>query len=204
MLPPGLSFNAAGAKARAASKRATLPRAYWAWDEIIESNRNGYWPTTPATNLLYGLDAALDQLLEEGLPNVFARHARHGEATRSAVRAWNLEILCANPDECSNSLTAVLMPEGHDADAFRKLVLDRFDMSLGTGLSKLAGRVFRVGHLGDFNDLTLMGTLAGVEMGLQLANVPHRAGGVDAAMASLAAAPNPPAVFRANRAVELA
>jgi alanine-glyoxylate transaminase/serine-glyoxylate transaminase/serine-pyruvate transaminase len=185
MLPPGLSFNAVSRKARDASKRATLPRAYWAWDEIIDSNRQGDWPTTPATNLLYGLDAALDQLLEEGLPNVFARHARHAAATRSAVRAWDLEILCANPDEYSNSLTAVLMPEGHDADAFRKLVLARFDMSLGTGLSKLAGRVFRIGHLGDFNDLTLMGTLAGVEMALQLANVPHRDGGVDAAMKSL-------------------
>ena len=185
MLPPGLSFNAVSAKARAASKRATLPRAYWSWDEIIESNRNGYWPWTPATNLLYGLDAALDQLLEEGLPNVFARHARHGDATRAAVRAWDLEILCANPAQYSNSLTAVLMAAGHDADAFRKLVLERFDMSLGTGLSKLAGRVFRIGHLGDFNDLTLMGTLAGVEMGLALTGVPHRAGGVDVAMKTL-------------------
>jgi alanine-glyoxylate transaminase/serine-glyoxylate transaminase/serine-pyruvate transaminase len=188
MLPPGLSFNAPSAKARAASKHATLPRAYWAWDEIIDANRNGYWPTTPATNLLYGLDAALDQLLEEGLANVFARHARHGDATRAAVRAWGLQILCANPAEYSNSLTAVLMPDGQDADAFRKLVLERFDMSLGTGLSKLAGRVFRIGHLGDFNDLTLMGTLAGVEMGLALARVPHRAGGVAAAMASIAGA----------------
>ena len=169
MLPPGLSFNAVSAKARAASKHATLPRAYWAWDEIIAANKNGYWPWTPATNLLYGLDAALDQLLEEGLPAVFARHARHGDATRAAVRAWGLEILCANPAEYSNSLTAVVMPDGHDADAFRRIVLDRFDMSLGTGLSKLAGRVFRIGHLGDFNDLTLMGTLAGVEMGLALA-----------------------------------
>jgi alanine-glyoxylate transaminase/serine-glyoxylate transaminase/serine-pyruvate transaminase len=187
MLPPGLCFNAVSAKARAASKNARLPRAYWAWDEIIAANRNGYWPATPATNLLYGLDAALDQLLEEGLPNVFARHARHGDATRAAVRAWNLEILCANPAEYSNSLTAVVMPDGHDADAFRKVVLDRFDMSLGTGLSKLAGRVFRIGHLGDFNDLTLLGTLAGVEMGLSLARVPHRRGGVDAAMLSLLA-----------------
>ena len=186
MLPPGLSFNAVSAKARAASEHATLPRAYWAWDEIIAANRNGYWPTTPATNLLYGLDAALDQLLEEGLPNVFARHARHGDATRAAVRAWGLQILCANPAEYSNSLTAVLMPDAHDADAFRKLVLERFDMSLGTGLSKLAGRVFRIGHLGDFNDLTLLGTLAGVEMGLALAGVPHRAGGVAAAMARIA------------------
>ena len=185
MLPPGLSFNAVSPKARAASKHATLPRAYWAWEEIIESNRNGYWPWTPATNLLYGLDAALDQLLEEGLPNVFARHARHGDAARAAVRAWGLEILCADPAQYSNSLTAVLMPAGHDADAFRKLVLERFDMSLGTGLSKLAGRVFRIGHLGDFNDLTLMGTLAGVEMGLALAGVPHRAGGVEVAMKAL-------------------
>jgi alanine-glyoxylate transaminase/serine-glyoxylate transaminase/serine-pyruvate transaminase len=189
MLPPGLSFNAVSPKARAASKHATLPRAYWAWDEIIDANRNGYWPTTPATNLLYGLDAALDQLLEEGMANVFARHARHGDATRAAVRAWGLQILCQDPAEYSNSLTAVLMPEGHDADAFRKIVLERFDMSLGTGLSKLAGRVFRIGHLGDFNDLTLMGTLAGVEMGLAIAQVPHRAGGVAAAMASLAAPP---------------
>jgi alanine-glyoxylate transaminase / serine-glyoxylate transaminase / serine-pyruvate transaminase len=186
MLPPGLSFNAVSHKARAASKRATLPRAYWAWDEIIAANRNGYWPSTPATNLLYGLDAALDQLLDEGLPNVFARHARHGEATRDAVRAWGLDILCANPAEYSNSLTAVVMPEGHDADVFRRVVLERFDMSLGTGLSKLAGHVFRIGHLGDFNDLTLMATLAGVEMGLRLAGVPHRTGGVDAAMTSLA------------------
>jgi alanine-glyoxylate transaminase/serine-glyoxylate transaminase/serine-pyruvate transaminase len=196
MLPPGLSFNAVSAKARAASKQSKLPRAYWGWDEIIESNRKGYWPWTPATNLLYGLDAALDQLLEEGMPNVFARHARHGNATRAAVRAWGLEILCANPDEYSNSLTAVLMPEGHDADAFRKLVLERFDMSLGTGLSKLAGKVFRIGHLGDFNDLTLMGTLAGVEMGLALAKVPHRKGGVDAAMGSLVGSPDEVAAKR--------
>ncbi|HET9668377.1 MAG TPA: aminotransferase class V-fold PLP-dependent enzyme [Casimicrobiaceae bacterium] len=185
MLPPGLSFNAVSEKARAASKHAKLPRAYWGWDEIIAANANGYWPWTPATNLLYGLDAALDQLLEEGLPNVWSRHARHGNATRAAVRAWGLEILCANPAQYSNSLTAVLMPDGHDADAFRRLVLERFDMSLGTGLSKLAGKVFRIGHLGDFNDLTLMGTLAGVEMGLVFAGVPHRPGGVDAAMRAL-------------------
>jgi alanine-glyoxylate transaminase/serine-glyoxylate transaminase/serine-pyruvate transaminase len=207
MLPPGLSFNAVSPKARAASKHAKLPRAYWGWDEIIESNRNGYWPWTPATNLLYGLDAALDQLLEEGLPNVFARHARHGDATRAAVRAWDLEILCADPAQYSNSLTAVLMPTGHDADAFRKLVLERFDMSLGTGLSKLAGRVFRIGHLGDFNDLALMGTLAGVEMGLALAGVPHRAGGVDAAMKHLvnaaeAAATNAPRAVAGARQAE--
>jgi alanine-glyoxylate transaminase/serine-glyoxylate transaminase/serine-pyruvate transaminase len=204
MLPPGLSFNAISAKARAASKNAKLPRAYWGWDEIIAANKNGYWPWTPATNLLYGLDAALDQLLEEGLPNVFARHARHGNATRAAVRAWGLEILCANPDEYSNSLTAVLMPEGHDADAFRKRVLERFDMSLGTGLSKLAGKVFRIGHLGDFNDLTLMGTLAGVEMGLALAKVPHRAGGVDAAMACLIGPVEQAPSTQKSRAVEVA
>ncbi|MEO8537251.1 MAG: aminotransferase class V-fold PLP-dependent enzyme [Betaproteobacteria bacterium] len=203
MLPPGLSFNAVSEKARETSKCATLPRAYWAWDEIIEANRGGYWPTTPATNLLYGLDAALDQLLDEGMPNVFARHARHGEATRAAVRAWGLEIVCQNPAEYSNVLTGVMMPEGHDADAFRKLVLDRFDMSLGTGLSKLAGRVFRIGHLGDFNDLTLMGTLAGVEMGLGLARVPHRAGGVGAAMASLAVAAAAAAAEREERRAEL-
>ena len=203
MLPPGLSFNAVSEKARAAAKHATLPRAYWRWDEIIAANENGYWPWTPATNLLYGLDAALDQLLEEGLPNVWARHARHGNATRAAVRAWGLEILCANPAEYSNSLTAVVMPAGYDADAFRKQVLERFDMSLGTGLSKLAGKVFRIGHLGDFNDLTLMGTLAGVEMGLRLAGVPHRAGGVDAAMASLAV-PIGHEATRAARAVEVA
>ena len=203
MLPPGLSFNAVSEKARAASKRAALPRAYWGWDEIIAANRNGYWPWTPATNLLYGLDAALDQLLDEGLANVFARHARHGNATRAAVRAWGLEILCADPDAYSNSLTAVLMPDGHDADAFRRVVLERFDMSLGTGLSKLAGRVFRIGHLGDFNDLTLMGTLAGVEMGLRLAGVPHRAGGVDAAMASLAE-PVVKGKTRTSHAVEVA
>ena len=203
MLPPGLSFNAVSEKARAAAKHATLPRAYWRWDEIIAANENGFWPWTPATNLLYGLDAALDQLLEEGLPNVWARHARHGNATRAAVRAWGLEILCANPAEYSNSLTAVVMPAGYDADAFRKQVLERFDMSLGTGLSKLAGKVFRIGHLGDFNDLTLMGTLAGVEMGLRLAGVPHRAGGVDAAMASLAV-PIGHEATRAARAVEVA
>jgi alanine-glyoxylate transaminase/serine-glyoxylate transaminase/serine-pyruvate transaminase len=185
MLPPGLSFNAVSAKARAAAKQAKLPRAYWGWEEIIAANKGGFWPWTPATNLLYGLDAALDQLLDEGLANVFARHARHGRATREAVRAWGLEILCADPNEYSNSLTAVVMPDGYDADAFRRVVLERYDMSLGTGLSKLAGRVFRIGHLGDFNDLMLMGTLSGVEMGLRIAGVPHRDGGVDAAMAAL-------------------
>ena len=182
MLPPGLSFNAVSEKARAASREARLPRAYWAWDEIIEANRKGYWPSTPATNLLYGLQAALDQLLAEGLPKVFARHDRHAEATRRAVRAWGLEILCANPAEYSSALTAVMMPPGHDADAFRRAVLQHLDMSLGTGLSKLAGKVFRIGHLGDFNDLSLMGTLSGVEIGLALAGVPHRKGGAQAAL----------------------
>jgi alanine-glyoxylate transaminase/serine-glyoxylate transaminase/serine-pyruvate transaminase len=187
MLPPGLSFNAVSDKALAASRQARLPRSYWSWDEILASNAGGSWPYTPSTNLLFGLQAALDQLLEEGLANVFARHDRHAEATRRAVRAWGLEILCAEPARYSSSLTAVLMPPGHDADAFRRVVLDTFDMSLGSGLSRLAGRVFRIGHLGDFNDLMLMGTLAGVEMGLALAGVPHRKGGVQAAMEFLAA-----------------
>jgi alanine-glyoxylate transaminase/serine-glyoxylate transaminase/serine-pyruvate transaminase len=182
MLPPGLSFNALSEKAIAASKSASLPKSYWAWGEILEANKNGFWPYTPATTLLYGLSEACDMLLEEGLPNVFARHTRFAEATRCAVRAWGLEVYCANPAALSASLTAVLMPEGHDADKFRKIVLDNFDMSLGVGLAKLGGHVFRIGHLGDFNELTLMGTLAGVEMGLALAGVPHRAGGVTAAM----------------------
>jgi alanine-glyoxylate transaminase/serine-glyoxylate transaminase/serine-pyruvate transaminase len=188
MLPPGLGFNAVSEKALAAAKNSKFPRSYWRWDEIIEANKGGYWHYTPSTNLLYGLSAALDQLLAEGLPNVFARHRRFGEATRAAVRAWNLEILCRNPAEYSDSLTAVVMPDGHDADALRALILEKFNMSLGTGLSKVKGKVFRIGHLGDFNDLTLMGTLAGVEMGLGLAAVPHRAGGVQAAMDSLRAA----------------
>jgi alanine-glyoxylate transaminase / serine-glyoxylate transaminase / serine-pyruvate transaminase len=194
MLPPGLSFNAISDKARSASANARLPRSYWGWDEILESNKTGYWPYTPATNLLYGLQAALDQLLDEGLTNVFARHDRHADATRRAVRAWGLEILCANPAESSSALTAVMMPPGHDADAFRHVVLEKFDMSLGAGLSKLAGRVFRIGHLGDFNDLTLMGTLAGVEMGLEVAGVPHRKGGVQAAIDAIARAHAPGAV----------
>ncbi len=191
MLPPGLSFNAIGPRALAASRTARLPRSYWDWAEMLATNVRGYFPYTPATNLLYGLAEALDMLFEEGLPNVFARHARHAEATRRAVRAWNLEILCADPAEYSGSLTAIVMPDGHDADAFRKVVLDRFDLSLGQGLGKVAGRVFRIGHLGWFNDLMLCGTLAGVEMGLAAAAVPHRRGGVDAAMAFLAEAPQP-------------
>ncbi len=188
MLPPGLSFNAVSEKARKAAQSAKLPKSYWAWDEMIAANKTGYFPYTPATNLLYGLRAAIDMLQEEGLHGVFARHARHAEATRRAVRAWGLEILCANPEEYSNTLTAVMMPAGHDADALRKTILEAYDMSLGTGLGRLAGKIFRIGHLGDFNDLTLMGTLAGVEMGLALARVPHKQGGVAAAMAYLAEA----------------
>lgn len=186
MLPPGLSFNAISAKALEANKTAAMPRSYWDWQEMMANNANGYFPYTPATNLLYGLREALAMLAEEGLENVFGRHARHAEATRTAVRAWGLDILCQDPREYSNVLTAVVMPEGHDADALRKVILDRYDMSLGTGLAKLKGRVFRIGHLGDFNDLTLMGTLAGVEMGLHDAGVPHRQGGVAAAMDVLA------------------
>jgi alanine-glyoxylate transaminase/serine-glyoxylate transaminase/serine-pyruvate transaminase len=185
MLPPGLSFNAISAKALAASRNAKLPRSYWDWSDMLASNANGFFPYTPATNLLFGLAEALDMLFEEGLANVFARHERHAEATRRAADAWGLEILCANPAEYSGSLTAIVMPEGHNADALRKIVLERFDMSLGQGLGKLAGRIFRIGHLGWFNDLMLCGTLAGVEMGLALAGVPHRRGGVDAAMAYL-------------------
>jgi len=186
MLPPGLSFNAFGEKALAASKSARLPRSYWSWDEMLGPNQSGYFPYTPATNLLYGLREALRMLAEEGLDNVFARHARHGEATRRAVRAWGLEILCVNPDEYSNALTAVMVPTAHDADKVRQIILERFDMSLGTGLGKLKGRIFRIGHLGDFNDLTLAGTLCGVEMGLQLAGVPVKAAGVQAALDYLA------------------
>jgi alanine-glyoxylate transaminase/serine-glyoxylate transaminase/serine-pyruvate transaminase len=185
MLPPGISFNAVSDKALAASKHARLPRAYWRWDETIAMNRQGYFPSTPATNLLYGLHEAIAMLREEGLPAVFARHQRHAEATRRAVRAWGLEILCRSPAEYSGSLTGVMMPEGHDADAFRRDVLARFDMSLGTGLGRLAGRVFRIGHLGFFNDLMLCGTLCGVEMGLALRDVPHRKDGVGAALAFL-------------------
>jgi alanine-glyoxylate transaminase/serine-glyoxylate transaminase/serine-pyruvate transaminase len=187
MLPPGLSFNCISGKALAASKAARLPRSYWAWDEMIASSKGGYFPYTPATNLLYGLREALTMLLEEeGLDAVFARHQRHAEATRRAVRAWGLEVLALDPREYSPSLTAVLLPAGHDADRVRALILEAFDMSLGTGLGKLAGKVFRIGHLGDFNDLTLAGTLAGVEMGLALAGVPIKKEGVAAALAYLA------------------
>jgi len=185
MLPPGLGFNAISDKAVAASKSARLPRAYWDWEPMLRDNKAGFFPFTPSTNLLYGLREAIAMLMDEGLERVFARHERFGQATRAAVKAWGLDIVCENPAEYSGVLTAVMMPEGHDADAFRQLVLDRFDMSLGTGLGKLKGRIFRIGHLGDFNDLMLAGTLGGVEMGLTLAGVPHKSGGILAALESL-------------------
>jgi alanine-glyoxylate transaminase/serine-glyoxylate transaminase/serine-pyruvate transaminase len=185
MLPPGLSFNAISQKALEASRTAKLRRSYWDWQPMLQANESGYFPYTPATNLLYGLREALQMIDEEGLENVFQRHARHGEATRRAVRAWGLELNCADEREHSNSLTAVRLPDGHDADKLRAIILDRFDMSLGQGLGKLKGKVFRIGHLGAFNDLSLCGTLAGVEMGLRLAGVPHKGGGVEAALQSL-------------------
>ena len=188
MLPPGLSFNCVSAKALTASRSATLPRSYWAWDEMLTSGKSGFFPYTPSTNLLYGLREAIAMLEEEGLANVFARHQRHAEATRRAVRAWGLEVLALDPSEYSASLTAALMPPGHDADRVRKTVLENFDMSLGTGLGKLAGKVFRIGHLGDFNDLSLVGTLAGVEMGLALAGCPVKREGVQAAIQYLESA----------------
>ncbi|HKB11548.1 MAG TPA: aminotransferase class V-fold PLP-dependent enzyme [Vicinamibacterales bacterium] len=186
MLPPGLGFNAVSEKALEASARARLPRAYWDWQPMIRDNAAGFFPYTPATNLLYGLREALRMLAEEGLPNVFARHNRFAEATRCAVRAWGLEVLCAEACEHSSTATAVMMPKGHDADAFRKTALERFDISLGTGLGKLKGRVFRIGHLGDFNDLMLAATLSGVEMGLAAAAVPFTRRGVAAALEFLA------------------
>ncbi|HEV2521752.1 MAG TPA: aminotransferase class V-fold PLP-dependent enzyme [Candidatus Acidoferrales bacterium] len=188
MLPPGMSFNALSEKALRASESARLPRSYWDWQEMLKPNRSGFFPYTPPTNLLYGLREALRMLQEEGLANVFRRHDRHAEATRAAVRAWGLEIVCEDPREYSSSLTAVFTPEGHDADKLRSVILENFDMSLGAGLSKFAGKVFRIGHLGSFNDLMLAGTLCGVEMGLRLAGVPHKEGGVMAALNSLATA----------------
>ena len=182
MLPPGLSFNAVSEKALSVCKASGMRRSYWDWSEQIVANADGAFPYTPATNLLYGLAEAIDMLHEEGLGAVFARHDRHAAATRRAVQAWGLEVLCQEPRDFSSSLTAVLLPDGHDADKFRASVLKKFNMSLGNGLSKLAGKVFRIGHLGDFNDLMLLGTLSGVEMGLSLANIPHQKGGVDAAM----------------------
>jgi len=182
MLPPGLGLNTISGKALAASKTARLPRSYWDWEAMIGPNKSGFFPYTPATNLLYGLRESLHMLQEEGLDKVFARHDRLAEATRRAVRAWNLELLCLNPQEYSSTLTAVLMPAGRDADAFRKLVLEKFNMSLGNGLGKVQGKVFRIGHLGDFNDLMLAGTLSGLEMGFALAGVPFSKGGVLAAL----------------------
>jgi alanine-glyoxylate transaminase/serine-glyoxylate transaminase/serine-pyruvate transaminase len=191
MLPPGLSFNAVSAKALAAAKASQCRKSFWGWEEMIAANRNGYFPYTPATNLLYGLSEAITMLVaEEGLAQVFARHQRHAEATRRAVRRWGeagaLEILCAEEREHSGALTAILLTQGHDADRLRKIILENFDMSLGQGLGKVAGKVFRIGHLGDFNDLTLMGTLSGVEMGLGLAGIPHTRGGAQAALDYLA------------------
>jgi len=185
MLPPGLGMNAISQRALDASGTGGLPRSYWDWEPVLKMNQRGFFPYTPPTNLLFGLDEALDMILEEGLGNVFARHRRLAEATRLAVAAWGLEMCCLDPAECTDSLTAVWMPDGHDADELRRLVLDRFDMSLGTGLGKVKGRLFRIGHLGDMNDLMLAGTLCGVEMGLGLAGVPHQKQGVAAALEHL-------------------
>ena len=182
MLPPGLSFNAISAKALAAAETAKLPRSYWDWRAMLAANETGFFPYTPGTNLVYGLDTAIGMLLEEGLDNVFARHDRHAEATRRAVRTWGLEVQCLDPRHYSSSLTAVRVPEGHSADGLRAVILDKFNMSLGNGLGILKDRVFRIGHLGDFNDLSLIGALGGVEMGLRVAGVPHHIGGVQAAM----------------------
>ena len=186
MLPPGLGFNAISDKALAASRSARMPRAYWDWEPMLRDNQAGFFPYTPSTNLLYGLREAITMLMDEGLDRVFARHQRLARATRAAVKTWGLEVVCRDPAEYSSVLTAVMMPEDHDADRFRQIVLERFDMSLGTGLGKLKGKIFRIGHLGDFNDLMLVGTLGGVEMGLALAGVPHTAGGVLTALDSLA------------------
>jgi alanine-glyoxylate transaminase/serine-glyoxylate transaminase/serine-pyruvate transaminase len=193
MLPPGLSFNAVSEKALAASRTARMPRSYWAWDDILTNFKDGYFPYTPATNMLYGLREALAMLHEEGLPAVFARHARHGEATRRAVRGWGLEVLALDPREYSNTLTGVLVPDGADADALRALILERFDMSLGTGLGRLKAKIFRIGHLGSFNDLMLAGTLCGVQMGLRIAGL-AQGDGVTPALAYLAAPAETPAV----------
>ncbi len=192
MLPPGLSFNAISDKALAATKTANLPASYWNWADMLQPNREGFFPYTPATNLLFGLRESISMLLEEGLDQVFARHTRLAEATRRAVAAWGLELLCLEPLNYSDALTAVRMPSGFDADEFRKVVLDEFDMSLGNGLGKVTGEVFRIGHLGSFNELMMVGTLAGVEMGLAAGGVPYHPGGVAAAMEWLggSSAPN--------------
>ena len=182
MLPPGLSFNAVSEKAKAASVHAALPRSFWDWGEMIAANKTGYFPYTPATNMLYGLVEAIDMLHEEGLDAVFARHKRHGEATRLAVEAWGLEVLCRVPEHFSPVLTAVLVPEGQSADGLRRIIHTELNMSLGNGLGRLQDRVFRIGHLGDFNDLMLLGTLSGIEMGLVRAGIPHKKGGAQAAI----------------------
>jgi alanine-glyoxylate transaminase/serine-glyoxylate transaminase/serine-pyruvate transaminase len=197
MLPPGISFNALSDKAIAASKHSRSLKSFWGWEEMLNSNKTGYFPYTPNTNLLYGLHEAIDMLNEEGLANVFARHNRHAEATRRAVRAWGMEVFCQNPAEYSGSLTTILMPEGHNADALRKVILEKFDMSLGQGLGKIAGRVFRIGHLGDFNDLMLLGTLSGVEAGFAVAGVPYKKGGAQAAIDYLAECAKAPAALKA-------
>ena len=185
MLPPGLAFNILSEKARGAARQATLPRSYWDWEPLLEANKRGFFPYTPATNLLFGLDAALDLLFEEGLEKIFARHARHARATRAAVEAWGLELLCLDPAAHSPTLTAVALPAGGDADALRQLLLQRFELSLGTGLGKLQGKIFRIGHLGGFNDLMLAATICGIEMGLRLAGIAHNPGGVGAALDAL-------------------
>jgi alanine-glyoxylate transaminase/serine-glyoxylate transaminase/serine-pyruvate transaminase len=185
MLPPGLGFNALSEKALAANSTAKLPRSYWDWQDMLTQNRAGFFPYTPATNLIFALREALRMLQEEGLANVLRRHDRHAEATRAAVRAWGLEIVCEDPREYSSSMTAFFVPEGHNADRLRTLILEHFDLSLGTGLSRFAGKAVRIGHLGSFNDLMLAGTLSGIEMGLRLAGVPYRSGGVMAALECL-------------------
>lgn len=186
MLPPGLAFNVVSEKALLASQKARLPRSYWDWQAVINANQNGFFPYTPPTNLLFGLQEAIKIILEEGLENIFARHNRLAEATRRAVKAWGLEINCLSPEEYSNSVTAVRVPQGYDADNLRKIILEKFNMSLGNGLGKLQGQVFRIGHMGDFNELMLAGTLSGIEMGLAMAKIPFRRGGVQAAIDYLA------------------
>jgi len=203
MLPPGLSFNALGTKALAAAKTAKLPKSFWGWEEMIAANKSNSFPYTPATNMLYGLAEAIDMLHEEGMENVFARHDRLAEATRRAVRAWGLEVWCREPRDYSSSLTAVLIPIGYNADAFRHAALRYFNISLGSGLTRLAGKVFRIGHLGDTNDLTIVGALAGVEMGLQISGVPHKAGGVQAAIDYLVSAHDVPAAGSAAEILPL-
>jgi alanine-glyoxylate transaminase/serine-glyoxylate transaminase/serine-pyruvate transaminase len=182
MLPPGMSFNAVSDKALAASKKSNLPKSFWSWEDMLNMNKVGFFPYTPATNMIQGLAVAVDMLHEEGLDNVFARHERHAEATRRAVQTWGLEILCRDPKRYSPTITAVLLPDGHDADAFRSLALQTFDISYGASFGKFLGKYFRIGHLGDTNDLTILGALAGTEMALSLANIPHKKGGVQAAM----------------------